>query len=49
MPKFRLSVEDFDHPIVFLLLLSLALIPIMALWGVVFKHFGLPGPASLIK
>ena len=45
MPK--LTVESFDHPIVFLFFLTLALIPTIALVGIGLKYLNLPGPAAL--
>lgn len=41
------TLGDFDHPLVFLFFLTLALIPIIALVGVGLQKAGLPGPAAL--
>ncbi len=43
----KLTLADFDHPLVFLFFLTLALIPIIALIGVGLKAANLPGPAAL--
>ncbi len=43
----RPSLADFDHPLVFLFFLTLALVPIIALLGIVMQRAGLPGPAAL--
>lgn len=37
----KLSLDDLDHPLVFLLFLTLALIPIFVLVGVAARHFGM--------
>lgn len=41
------TLADFDHPLVFLFFLTLALVPIIALLGIAMQKFGLPGPAAL--
>ena len=41
------TLADFDHPIVFLFFLTLALIPIIALVGYGLQKSGLTGPAAL--
>lgn len=41
------TLADFDHPIVFLFFLTLAMIPIIALVGYGLQRFGLSGPASM--
>ena len=41
------TLADFDHPIVFLFFLTLALIPIIALVGYGLQKANLSGPASL--
>lgn len=43
----KLTLADFDHPLVFLFFLTLALVPTIALLGMAMQKFGLPGPASL--
>lgn len=48
MKKFLDSLQALDHPLVFLVLLSGALISLWALGGIALKKVGLPGPATLI-
>lgn len=43
----RTTLADFDHPVVFLFFLILAIVPIIALLGIVMARLGLPGPAAL--
>lgn len=44
----KLNLGSFDHPLFFVLALSLVLMPLFALWGVLFRKLGLTGPASLV-
>jgi hypothetical protein len=44
----KLKLEDFDHPVVFLFFNTMAIIAIIALLGIAFTRFGLPGPAALV-
>lgn len=43
----RPTLADFDHPVVFLFFLILAIVPLIALMGVLFAKLNLPGPASV--
>lgn len=44
----KLKLADFDHPVVFLLFNTMAIIAIVGLLAVVFTKFGWPGPAALV-
>jgi hypothetical protein len=45
MPK----LEDFDHPLVFLVVISIGVIGISAFMGWVFSSLGWTGPLGLVK
>jgi len=44
----KLKLGDFDHPVPFLIAVTMAVIAIVALLGILFNALGLPGPASLV-
>lgn len=45
----KLTVSDFDHPIVFVFAMVLVIVPILALMNLGAARLGLPGPSALIR